>query len=161
MINKNYFFKYKTIKHKKISTDFIFIKKFFNFALLAFLIDVILYTLLNPLFGFNTSLFISFIVSQLSLFIFLKKVMISKFKNNLNGFSKQIIIALISYFIHFSIINLFYFFNNFFEFISSFHMVTYKYLISVSLKIICGIFGFLNSSFLINKFLFKIKISEK
>ena len=147
----------KKIFNTKIIAYFYFLKKFPNFSLLLFILDVIIYSSLNKYIGINMSLFLGFVVTQILLFTLLRKTMISKFKSKINGLLKQFVIALISLLIHASVINLFYFFNNKIQFISVTDQINHNYIISLVLKLICGLLGIINSSILINRFLFKVK----
>ena len=133
-----------------------YISHFSIASIFAFSIDLSTYALLKPSMGINSSLIISFISSQITLFILLKLFMVRKISNNLKSFLILILIGLGSLLINMVVINTIDSYINIYY--HNFYYETYaqsKYAAIIT-KLISGAFGYLWSSTTISKILFKI-----
>ena len=154
MINRiNIFNFYK----KRINSFLNFLSRFTFVSIICFSIDTLLFINLRSEIGTNKALIISFFVSQTLLFILLKTLLIKKFKREINGYLIQIAIGIGSLIIHFSILNIIDYFT--LIFFPNFYLDVFldSKIISLFLKLTCGAFGFLWSSILSKKLLYKSK----
>ena len=141
----------------KINAYLKFLTRFTIPSIICFLIDTFVFVYLRSIVGTNKALFLSFIISQTSLFSILRLVLTKKYKKNYNGLTIQILIGVVSLFIHFSILNIvdYIVLENFPIFY--YDIFLNSKFISFFMKFICGFFGFFSSSILTRKFLFKLK----
>ena len=131
-----------------------FQKRFFLSALLAFLVDIMVFTLLRPLLGINFSASIAFLISQITLFLVSNLFFNKRIKSIKKGVALQILIGIGSLLINLLVLNgLDLLIYNLYT--SSYLVFGKSYLVSFLMKIISGIFGYAWTSTMVNKLLFK------
>ena len=145
------------MRRNKLPTTFYnysrFLPKFFTGSFIAFLIDNLIYSYFRPLIGITYSAFLAFLVGASTLFVYLQINSVSKLSSKKKAFIILMFIGLGSLIINIIFLNIIEFFL--FE-IFNFSFKINSFLAGIT-KIFSGGFGFLWSSTLTSKFLYKVK----
>ena len=139
----------------KVKNYIRFISRFSIASVSSFFIDIFTYAFLKQYLGINISALISFLTSQIILFLLLKIFLVSRKANNFKSFFILILIGLGSFLIHIVILNIIdlIIYHSYYNFYNQTYFNSKTG--AIVTKLICGVFGFLWSSTLINKKLFK------
>lgn len=132
-----------------------FLPRFSILAVITYILDIIIFSLFRAKIGSNGAAILSFVISQLFLFTVLKLSFNIRVKSLKKGLFIQFLIGIGSLIIHISIINLidFIIFNLNKVFYYQNYIKSFYY--AVFIKLICGSFGYIWSSIMVNIYLFK------
>ncbi len=146
----------KKIKFKIKKKEYLsFLPRFSILAVITYFLDITIFSLFRAEIGSNFAAILSFVISQLFLFTLLKLSLNIRVKSLKQGLIIQFLIGIGSLIIHLSIINLidFIIFNLNKGFYYQNYIKSFYY--AVFIKLICGSFGYIWSSIMINIYLFK------
>ena len=128
-----------------------FVPKFFTGSFFAFLIDNLIYSSLRPLFGISYSACIAFLGGASILFVYLQISSVSKVSSKRKSFLILLFIGLGSLIINILMLKII---EILIFSLSSFPFEINSYYAGIT-KLISGCFGFLWSSFMTSKYLYK------